>query len=102
MDVRVDDGYWTEAHQREAFVRLCELAVDLCRKGHPGWAADLSDEAGYGSNDEACFRWALTAGPFDPASIDREVAIVRERAESAPNEANSGAADHVTEVDEEE
>lgn len=84
---------WTDAHRREAFVRLCELAIER-RLGPPGvacYAVDFVEGAVLGDCDSEAKLRALLWGRNAPARIDSEIAIVRARAERAASPPRSRA-----------
>src|SRR5688572_5315814 len=78
---------WTERHEREAFVRLCELAIEATRARNAFAAHWLAFRAGSeGCKTESRFRLALRAeAEFETMRIDAEVALVRQRADAPPN-----------------
>jgi hypothetical protein len=90
--VSADLAPWSSLHCREAFVRLCELSIELVRAGicEPAvWlverAADFDDRF---TAHESGFRTALQCAlvvAFDVARIDAEVALVRSRAGDPPH-----------------
>lgn len=83
---------WTDAHRREAFVRLCEVASENMRAGRDSAARAILERWSDPStvDSEIGLRRALGGDEIDDyepgaldavARIDREVAIVRDRAE---------------------
>lgn len=89
----VEPTPWTDAHRREAFVRLCEIAIERRQQRTMRVPCVLLNAAANedASESESAFRSALATvvrGGFD---IEREVAIVRERAERAASPPRSRA-----------
>lgn len=73
---------WTEAHQREALRRTYELAAELVAEDRLDDARILCTEPlRLCVQSERGWRTIMAESRLDPARIDREVAIVRERAE---------------------
>lgn len=84
------DTTWTEAHQREALRRTYEIAAELAdianRKNGAPW---IASHAFANVFDEQPWRGLLSSA-IDTARIDREVALVRERAELVAKPAADG------------
>jgi quercetin dioxygenase-like cupin family protein len=76
---------WTgqdEKHGGAGFLRLCELAVERRHAGDSIGSLKLAESAGRSrGRGESMFRAALHEAGFDPARIDAEVRLVRQRAE---------------------
>lgn len=77
---------WGPAHEREALIRLCELALDAARRGDresamwfAGCAGDILESA---VATEDAFRRVFWSEPdWSPVQIDANVALVRLRAD---------------------
>lgn len=83
MSAPTERRQWTDAHRREAFVRLGELAIEA-RVDGLGDTAQTLGSLMYPYANEIVLREALAderLDGFGPARIDREIALVRERAE---------------------